>query len=203
MPFVPAPGVIRVTVNMQIGGVVGKANVIYFATTSPTIDAAVLADLALALRNEIDATWKPQTPTTVLYTGLTLRSMETEIAPILQYTTGFPITGTLSGTDLPNNVSFAIKLDGGLTGRSTRGRLYWNKLIEADVTGNLLAAVRANAIRDAINSTLILIGALFEYEMQIVSFVSNGAPRVSALVTPVQAATYSDLQVDTQRRRLG
>jgi hypothetical protein len=79
--------------------------------------------------------------------------------------------------------------------------MYHPWLGEGDVTGNSLSSTRADAIISAwetLDATLAASG----WQIVVASKYTNGAPRVSAVKTRVTAYMYTDLNVDTQRRRV-
>lgn len=104
------------------------------------------------------------------------------------------IPGTIAQDSMPGSVAFCVRLRSALAGKRTRGRKYFAGLGEADVTGNSLLGARADGIVSAI-TTLIDNLIVAGFPMQIVSFA--GATSV-----PVVSASYFDLFVDSQRRRL-
>lgn len=108
--------------------------------------------------------------------------------------------GEETSPPLPNHVTLAVKLTTGLGGRSRRGRKYHIGLCESQVTMNqVVENVRAGmqiGYQQWIDDMLT-----FQYPIVIASFISNGIPRPSALVTPVTAALIEPT-IDSQRRRL-
>lgn len=202
MAIVTADHVIRVTMNYTISGVSGKANVWYFETDAATITSTVLADLGTQLTGWFADHLQDNLPTYTVLTSITLRSMEAEIAPFLTWTDDLPMPGTLTGNPLPNNATFALKLGSGLTGRNVNGRTYIPQLREEDVSTNELTSTRANAFVAAFTELLYLVGSEANYGMVVYSTMDNGQQRSTALVTPVVSVSYTDLRIDTQRRRL-
>jgi hypothetical protein len=131
-----------------------------------------------------------------------LRNISTQNGMVLDYTTGLPLVGTGSPAPTPNNVSFSLKKNTGLAGKSYRGRVYLLGLTEVAVNGNFLDAAVANLFVDAFNEALILVGAEDTYAMALVSKYTGNNPRSSALVSNVTSFSYSDLRIDTRRDRL-
>jgi hypothetical protein len=103
---------------------------------------------------------------------------------------------------LPGNVSIAVSLRTGLTGRSARGRWFWQGLTEGQVVGNTLDSGLGLSIVAAFNNLITIINA-FPSTLVIASYVSNGAPRPGGPVYfIVNTALLVDLTVDSQRGRL-
>jgi hypothetical protein len=71
------------------------------------------------------------------------------------------------------------------------------------VVGNTFDATKAdNLVQAYIDGILTNADITASWEMVVVSTVENKAPRASALVQPVTSVLYTDLTVDSQRRRL-
>lgn len=113
-----------------------------------------------------------------------------------------PPMGAVASPVLPAHTTLALSLRSGLAGRSRRGRIYHVGLSEGDVTGDFVAQPRADGIKTAWDTLRTAVLAPINCTHVIVSFVSNGVPRETALRTPVTTTTHIDLRVDTQRRRL-
>lgn len=197
MPIVKTPNTARAELRYSYHNVECE-NVFNFEhATEP--DVAALNTLA----NELNEWWiaaiRPNQPTVVTLREIYIRSMHSEIAP--QTTRPVNSSGSQSGAAMSNNVTFCLKLNSGLTGRSTRGRVYHIGLLELDVTANQLDS--ATAIELAAGYAL-LINAVqaFNWTWVVNSQYSGGDKRTQGLNTPITSVSYSDLTVDTQRRRL-
>jgi hypothetical protein len=139
---------------------------------------------------------------TTFLTRMRFRDLTTINGQVLDRTQGLPLQGSLTSPALPNNVSFSLKKNSGLAGKSYRGRTYMLGLTEADVTANSISGGSASAFVDAFNEAIILVGSEDTYAMAIVSKYTAGNPRANALVNNVAGFTYADLVVDTRRDRL-
>jgi hypothetical protein len=131
-----------------------------------------------------------------------VKSIATQPGPEATFSAGLPAPGSLGDPALPNNVTVAASLRSNLTGRSARGRWYWQGLTEPQVTGNAIAAGVLTSIDAALTNLQSSIdGAGFAWV--IVSFFTNNAPRVGGPVyfTVVDIVFVDDV-VDSQRRRL-
>lgn len=114
---------------------------------------------------------------------------------------GTPEYGQVASPSLPNNVAFVIKFTTGLSGRSYRGRFYFCGLTESQVGGNLINQADADNIVGAFNALPTALAAV-DLEHVVVSTFTNGAPRAAGVATPITTYSYTDLVVDTQRKRL-
>jgi hypothetical protein len=140
--------------------------------------------------------------TNVVMREVYVKSIAVANGPEATYSAPFPLAGLLAGDSLPNNVSIAVSLRSGLTGRSARGRWFWYGITEGQVDANTMNVAAISIIDAAItNLREDIIGLGFQWV--IVSYVANGAPRpggpVYFIVTTI---TIVDSTVDSQRRRL-
>jgi len=112
--------------------------------------------------------------------------------------------GNQLGETMPNNVSFVVSHRTGLTGRSGRGRTYLWGLATVSLSANedvFLTTFADQAVDEfeALDSFVAPIG----WEHVVLSRHSGGVPRATALIIPVTQYVYTDLKVDTRRKRLG
>ena len=116
------------------------------------------------------------------------------------YTEDLPVTGQRTSPLLPNNVTLAVHWGTGHIGRSTHGRTYFIGLTQDIVIGNqCTAAADIQAAYDALRTAYDNI--TINVEFSIVSFVSQGAWRITPLVTPITGVAVENT-IDSQRRRL-
>lgn len=110
--------------------------------------------------------------------------------------------GTLTGQPLSNALAFAIKRRSIYTGRSARGRIYY-PLNSSHVAGNedYVLSTEAEAIVDNLNLIRPLFSSIL-WEEVIVSRYSQGALRPVGITYPVVEYLFTDLEIDTQRRRM-
>jgi len=113
-----------------------------------------------------------------------------------------PVPGTHNSPSLPNNVSICASVRTLFTGRSARGRWYWQGLMEDQVTGNTVSGGALADIDAALTNLAGVIAAMGHFWV-IASYISNGAPRVGGPVYfVVNDIIFVDSTVDSQRRRL-
>ena len=112
-----------------------------------------------------------------------------------------PVSGGATGQAEPGNVSFAVSFRTALRGRSGRGRNFIIGLTGDVRSGNGVTPAFANALVAAY-SKLITDATLVDGTWVIASRFTNKAPRTTGVAIPVTSVTFSDLTIDTQRRRL-
>lgn len=156
------------------------------------------------LANEVAQFWNEQIMP-VQSSGVTLfqvhvRGLAEEL-DIEAFNTEFtPENGAVASAVLPASVCFVIKFTTGFVGRSARGRVYIGGLTESEVTGNLLNVDTANSLVTAFEAMAGYLTAGKQHV--VVSRFHDGAPRDEGTTLNVTGYSYSDLRVDTQRRRL-
>ncbi len=102
---------------------------------------------------------------------------------------------------MPNEVTFCVSLRSASRGRSARSRSFVLGLVKADVNGNNLDTGVANNYVSIFQSLIDAI-ATEGWALVVVSYITNGAPRVGGPVYyPLLTATMADTVVDSQRRR--
>jgi hypothetical protein len=201
MAFIPVPNTVGLFLRHVSGGAI-MGNQIWVldeeaGIVSPRVQAiteAVNVWWTTVLRNQIS-----QSVSLVAVEGrdFTVPDGEVFVAQNVP-----PVMGAVPSAVLPAHTTLALSLRSGLAGRSRRGRIYHVGLGEGDVTGDFVSQQRADGIKAAWDTLRTAVLAPMNCTHVIVSFVENGAPRATALRTPVTTTTHVDLRVDTQRRRL-
>jgi len=200
MPFVPAPNIVELQFRYTNAGEQTENRIHLDVGATPTA-------LDLANINEAAAEWYTGNmpdlqPTSLVLREIYSKSLETQPGPEATYTAGLPIPGTSAFQALPSNASLAVSLRSGETGRSARGRWYWQQLAENQVDTNL---VTTGAQADILAAMQNLKNAMTDVSATwvIVSYRHNNAPRVGGPVYfTVNSIILVDNVVDSQRRRL-
>lgn len=202
MVFVPALNVIecvpafRNATTLQI-----SKNVLNFRKMAGSVNAADLETISTTYGTWFTGAGNDKVSSNISLESISTRDLTAENSFIDTNVMSPAIAGGLASAVMPMSVTLAFKFATGVAGRSYRGRLYFVGLGEASVSGDYVATADANSIRDALvalNAAMHTAG----YELVVVSRFHDGAPRSSAVVTPVTSISYVDLRVDTQRRRL-
>jgi hypothetical protein len=200
-----APLTVRVLMKYQTEGL-PMANVSYVLCPS----AASAADLT-TIAGVFQAWWTTEHRTALsvstTWIGADLTALDAPGSPFLTYNNSGPGTGVFSGGCYPPNVSLAISLKTGLSGRSFRGRLYMPGVSTvAPIVGGLhIPASIAfwQPLYDALRTRLITAG----FHWCVTSFYSGMTPtheripRAVAVSTPVTAVQIGR-RSDSQRGRL-
>jgi len=111
-----------------------------------------------------------------------------------------PVVGGRSGPVLPFQLSFCVTHITGLVGRSNRGRTYFGYIAQADNSGGRLPVSRADALRNGLVSVRNIMSNA-GWTHVVVSRVRNKVRLPIAETVPVIGYKYTDLIIDTQRRR--
>jgi len=199
MAFIPVPGVVQVELIYQWDSQTVET-VLHYDADDP-IDSTEYAAMGAQLVTLWNANLKGAISTPVTLTQIKFTDLSADIGPVLNYSTGLPLVGTLTGPSLPNNCALVITKRTPLRGRSYRGRIYHPGLGEADVTANAVAAARVTALLTAYGALRTFTAGAKNYYMCVVSRYTDNAPRVTGIATRVNGFT-TDGMVDSQRRRL-
>jgi len=202
MPTVPVPDTAQVEIRATLAGVAIE-NVLTFLYDG-TLDAGLLLDLATEISTWWVANVMPELAAQYVLKEVYARDLTSGSPYTATYTGDMGETGSFAtGEAVPNNVAWVVKFLTALSGRSYRGRNYIAGLSEAIISGNAVGSGDAAAIVGAYQMLLGGGGILpTDFLWVIVSRFLAGAPRVTGICTPVAAVTYTDLYVDTQRKRL-
>ncbi len=202
MAFQPVVDTVEIDIIFTMNGIAAQ-NVFY----AELVGGYVMADL-VALATQIDlnwqGNWRTEQPLEVTYVRTEVRglALQNDIATS-DNTSSNP--GSDPSATLPNNVTFAIKKESGLTGRSARGRTYWigipqNKILGADE--NTLNAAFITSIVANVDSIRTSIIAVAGWTPVLVSRFTGGLPRATGVKFPWLTTTNVDNRVDTQRGRM-
>jgi len=201
MAFVPVPATIRVNFFQTLNGQ-PTMNRIHVRGAESLPSQGSCAVVAASL-----AGWWDTNVQALVGTGLSLREVQAvsiaeQNGPQASFTAGFPLVGTLDNPMLPGNCAFCVSWRTGLTGRSARGRWYWQGLVEPQVVDNNVDEGVAAAIVAAMDNLITTITGISAFPV-IVSYNSGGGPRVGGPVTfLITDALAVDTVVDSQRGRL-
>lgn len=198
MPFVPFVNTVQVEMLYRLDGQVCE-NVLHY-----TGEAVPTETNMNTLASDIVARWntnlKPLIHSSAALNSIRITSLQSASAPVIEYTTGLPITGTAAGNAVPNNVTVVTKLITEQRGRSFRGRIYHIGIGTNMFTGNTLVSTYRTSLRAAWLLMLNFPGTP-EWSMVVASKVADGAPRTTGVATFVSGISINPT-LDSQRRRL-
>jgi len=162
-------------------------------------DLTILADVVDA---NVAAAWLNDMTVDIDYVQTIVRGLEFENDQEVTVNTGAGPGTNLAGA-LPGNVTIAIKKTSGKTGRSARGRLYWNGVPSTFLSANENQMIQANlddivanlgSMRASINGTI--------WTSVLVSRFTAGAERPQGITFPWLGESAVNRNMDSQRRRL-
>lgn len=169
---------------------------------APTgIDAAALADCRDAFVAWLNGTYMGSISHDCAFTGLEIQNLSIENGSIISYTSPTPVAGGANSASEPGNVSFCLSARTGQSGRSFRGRKYVAGVPVVFRSGNQVTADWAADILAALNGLISTLNAINQV-LVVVSRIADGVERLTGLSTPIDNFTYTDLNIDSQRRRL-
>lgn len=198
MPFIPVADAIKATITFENAQGNQAQNVLFFQDEAAGAPATRLALLQAEIIDWLTASWDTVANADWSAVALDLRYMNDEDDFYLSDALDIP--GLLTGDSLPSEVTIAISLRTGRTGRSYRGRLYHVGLGEDNVVGDLISdGYRTNLI--AAYASLIADPQVHDFYWGVASFYTNGAARPSGVLTPYTQVTIVDRIVDSQRKR--
>jgi len=200
MAFQPVPNSVSAEVVFSQDAVVLE-NVFHFTRTS-TPSSGQIQTLAEIIDQWVDDEWKPLIATGVDY----VRTVVTGLSSINDYQASVSTNagaGTGGSVVLPANVSKAITLRSGLTGRNARGRLYLVGLSTSavDLGTQTVGSTFIDDVIDALEALKALIEAA-GWVWSIVSRYLNKVERATAVTFPVTQFAVHDFTTDSMRGRL-
>jgi hypothetical protein len=198
MPFVPALNTVRLAIDfLSVTGDEGT-NVQYFRDIEGVPNPTTINNLLTGVKGWLTASWANVASDDWQVDILTARVMNT--ADDIIITDVETIPGLLASPTLPSQDTIAISTRTGLTGRSRRGRLYHVGLSEVQVEGSRVILAAATNLVTAYNA-LVSAAENAGWEWCVASFVSAGAPRSTALLTPITNVILTDTVVDSMDTR--
>lgn len=201
MTFIPTPNACSV---QNIWTLYGERveNQFHVAKTTP-FTLADLTALGAALDGTLVDGYASELTADSVHQEIILTALDSDSAPVFHNTYHAGTHGVGSNPSLPNNVAFSITSHTAQRGRSYRGRSYVWGFTDEEVTGNSLAAIKADAwvsiLTDLLAEVVTFSATAF---LAVVSTRHNNAPRTAGVATPIVSFGYHDLFLDSMRRRL-
>lgn len=198
-PFIPLPDTAQV--QMIYTSANEPCENVYYVQGATGWDIAGLTALVTYF-----AAWESGTAHTMRSDNVILtliRAVDFSTSTGAEVETPQAITGTLTPNHLPNNVTWSIKANTGLRGRSFRGRTYWIGLNGAQVDTSGQSVLNAPATNIVAGLNTLRTGALPNSgKLVVASRFSGGNPRAVGVCTPIIEYVAIDQFTDSQRRRL-
>jgi hypothetical protein len=197
--FQPVPDTARFAVVHQSGVGDFVVNVLYFRRTGPwglpELEAAAQT-LATVWVNDVMI----HLSTEVSLRRIQARGERAQDDVSFEFVLPSPVAGSRPGEAVPFQCAFCVTHLTGLAGRSNRGRTYFGYISEGDNNNGLLAVARANGLRNGLVSVRNVMSNA-GWTHVVVSRVRNKVRLPVAVTIPVIGYKYTDLIIDTQRRR--
>lgn len=199
MPFIPIPDTALVKIRALWDGQ-RVENTLYFTREVGSWNETLLTALAAAIGTWWVDNMLPALAASYIVNSIVVQDLNAEAGAIVE---DFAHSGT-PGEDgtgsMPNNVSWVVKFVTGLSGRSFRGRNYIPGLTRGTVTGDYVALSFADGIKSIYE--MLLDSFFADTAWTVVSRQENLTPRTVGVATKVTSVGYTDLVVDSRRRRL-
>lgn len=200
MAHIPIANCVRVCVRMLQNG--QESCNVYHVDVGVNPNFSILQAVAVVFQAWVENSLRTAMHPSTSVTAIEVTDAFEEDGEGIVYTAGLPLAGTQAGNPMPNNVSVAIKLLSGFTGRSRRGRKFFAGLSDSVVTadGQQVTSTFANAL-EVIFTNLLDEIATAGFTWVIASLFTNGAPRAAGVVTPI-VSVLADTFLDSMRKRL-
>jgi len=199
-PYIPAPNTVLLQLFYEQFGQRMENTLHYYKGGGwAPADLTDLADAAIA---HWISDLKPVTSNTVSFLGVKVTDLTTETSGTYETQPSTPQVGSLTGTAMPAGTTFAIKEQTAQRGRSAHGRVYHVGLVINQVSGNQLVATSADAIKDGWAALVFGIAVDVSAAPVVVSYCHLNVWRTTAVNYFVLVLRYTDLDIDSQRRRL-
>ena len=197
--FQPASGIAQVELRGTLFGQ-NVENILHFKFNT-AITGTAIEDLANAMTEWVIEKYLGHMPAEYVYRETYVKDLTINFGA--EYTSvGAAGLDGENGLALPGGSAWVVKFLTGSQGRSYRGRNY--VLCNRDQTsGNFVSLAWATGV--AANYAAILAALVEdapEWTWVVLSRQTNGALRADGIGTPIVAVSYTDLAVDSQRRRL-
>jgi len=200
MTFIPAPNTAEAVINYSGAGQ-PMANVLHFEHAGG-YDQTAIDLLATVIDAAVDAYLIPLIGAGIdyLFTKVTGLASQNDLTATVDTNAQ---SGSSAGTTLPQNQSYAIGLRSNLTGRSARGRFYMPPTGNVNyATPRAVGTTYSNNAVDAV-ADMLDDAATAGWNCVITSYQTNKVPRTTAENFLVVTIGVHDLNIDTQRRRVG
>lgn len=199
MAFQSVPGCVEAVTRYVLNSK-NIVNVLTFRAASGDYDQAAVDQLSAYIDGWVGAYLLNDLPQSIQYLRTDVRGLQ-EVNDVTASAAASAGAGTFAAPAMPNQVTFVIKFLSGLTGRSARGRWYAPAIPLNMVQANerLITATHADALRDAL--TAMALGLPAGWIHVVVSRYADKTQRPTGVFFPVLSYAYTDLFLDTQRRR--
>lgn len=201
--FQPVDKTVEITVQGNRDGQVVENK--FYAKGTLAITSAMVAALAHLTDAWVAASYLPAIPNNYLYVRTIARDLTTEASFEAVDVTNGNTAGSLTGPGKPNNVTFAVHRDTGLSGKKAKSRIYWPAIADSQLSGvntvSSAAAASMESILGALQSAIIA-DTSNTWQYGYVQRVLDHVKLSSGNFIEVIAHTVTDLILDSMRDRL-
>lgn len=205
MPSVTTPHVAQVGILFQDAAADSKCeNTLYVEDPTDSLFSDY-AGFAAQVQSAANAHLLPVLADDVYLTGVVIEDQRSAPYAGIVFPQAAMAGAVATGTRAqPNVASLAIKKSTGVPGRNGRGRWYWPAWNANQYSAqNLILASAADSWVAALAAMQAAIEAgTYPCKVGIVSKIVGGAPRPNGVFYQITGWSYTDLTVDSQRRRL-
>lgn len=199
MPFAPTPGAAKCLLQFRLDGQIVQTSLDVGVETETEANMLTAAE---GLAGSFETHIMPHLSEDLLLESAVAFGLSSLDAPIGVFIPGTLITGGTAAMSLPNNVAYCLTKRTGVRGRSFRGRMYLPGIpsTQVDAPSRLASSYVASIVAGAAGLLADMITGGFP--PVVVSWMNNGAQRVTGVATPITSLAPSDNVLDSQRRRL-
>jgi hypothetical protein len=201
-PFIPCPQTAQIEIIYSMGSLVFE-NVIHLQSTQ-----TYTKEMLVNARETIDTwdlnTWRNYRSSVYFLTRIRSKGLDDQGGALEEYQLPSARAGTLNASvPMSPHTTFALKMTTNQAGRSYRGRIYVVGLAAQALQGGAAQVTQSAADGMATAwDTLRVALAANNHQLSVVSFMKDGQWRSEGVVTKIERISYTDLNVDSQRRRL-
>jgi hypothetical protein len=201
--FQPVAKTVELTVQGKLNGELAENK--FYAQGTSAITAAMVSALAAVVDGWVNSTFIAQLPSDWVYVRSIARDLSAEASFEVVNAVHAGITGAITSTVAPNNVSLAVHRDTGLSGKKAKSRVYWPGIAEVILTGpNTVGPASATAITGILNTLRgdIIADTSNTWSYGYVQRVISGVKLAAGNFIEVFSHSLTDNILDSMRDRL-
>lgn len=199
MEFVAVPDTMLVEVLMLLDA--QKIENTFYCSSESGVTEESLEAISIVTSAWVEAEYFPQLSNVITLVGVKCTDLTTDTGPTHTRFPASPVAGGVAQPSVPSATAWAVKRLTSARGRSGRGRVFVPAIPETSRVGiNGLNISFANAIVTAMEE-LTLGFASEGFVNAVVTRVHDGLPRAVGIAQPITSWGYTDLILDSQRRR--
>ena len=199
MPDLPVPNTVQVEILYLLFN--QRVQNVWHATFPGGVDAVTLSDCATQFAGWAANVLMPLLSSNCTFIGLEVTNISIPNGGKLSFQQIPAIAGGNINPSEPGNVSLCISLRTAQTGRAYRGRKYIPGMPVNQRTGNQVLSPWAADLVTAVNDLIGFVQGINGF-LSVVSRTLDLVERLVPVATTVTAVTFTDLNIDSMRRRL-